>query len=341
MAPEFSKAALGLYPIVPLYAVDCDNQKNKQLCAEQGVQGFPTVKLFPRGKTVKPLIFDGAERSATAFFYWGSRNIPHGVKKLYQFGDIPGWIQENTDKPRALLLNNGKHIPLLWQAIGNKYKDHIKFAIHRDRQGRSSVAMGFEAGEKGSAKVLIYPAGSTDYVRYEGIQKFDSLSKFLDTVVDGTADLRISNAEAAKEEFVPDDTELEIERKQEAQRMALAHGGFSDMIDFEAAILAGHGSDFHDKNGYTGVMGGGLPKKDAKSEDPILKTEQETQEQSAESPKMAKTGDGQQEVFEAPTDAGHPRTPAASATPAPSSEAGTFIPHAEGAQGTARAKDEL
>ncbi len=45
MVPEFSKAALGLYPIVPLYAVDCDNQKNKQLCAEQGVQGFPTVKV--------------------------------------------------------------------------------------------------------------------------------------------------------------------------------------------------------------------------------------------------------------------------------------------------------
>lgn len=35
MAPEYSKAALGLYPLVPAYAVDCDAAKNKQLCAEQ------------------------------------------------------------------------------------------------------------------------------------------------------------------------------------------------------------------------------------------------------------------------------------------------------------------
>ena len=35
MAPEYSKAALGLYPLIPSYAVDCDLEKNKRLCAEQ------------------------------------------------------------------------------------------------------------------------------------------------------------------------------------------------------------------------------------------------------------------------------------------------------------------
>lgn len=59
-----------------------------------------------------------------------------------------------------------------------------------------------------------------------GLSKYDSLSKFFDSIIDGTADLEIANKEAAQEEFAPDETELEIERKQEAQRMALAHGGF-------------------------------------------------------------------------------------------------------------------
>jgi protein disulfide-isomerase A6 len=48
MAPEYSKAALGLHPLLPFYAVDCDEEKNKRLCAEQGVKGFPTVKVNKR-----------------------------------------------------------------------------------------------------------------------------------------------------------------------------------------------------------------------------------------------------------------------------------------------------
>lgn len=33
MVPEYSKAALGLHPLIPAYAVDCD--ENRALCAEQ------------------------------------------------------------------------------------------------------------------------------------------------------------------------------------------------------------------------------------------------------------------------------------------------------------------
>ena len=34
MAPELDKAALGLYPLIPVYNVDCDASKNKNLCAQ-------------------------------------------------------------------------------------------------------------------------------------------------------------------------------------------------------------------------------------------------------------------------------------------------------------------
>ncbi|RPD58949.1 hypothetical protein L226DRAFT_536484 [Lentinus tigrinus ALCF2SS1-7] len=328
MAPEFSKAALGVYPMIPFYAVDCDKQSNKKLCAEQGVQGFPTIKLFPRGGQSKPLDFDGPQRSASAFYYWASRNIPHNVKKVYHLEDLPAWIEENKDAPRAVLLNQGKHIPLLWQTLGNKYKGQIKFAIHRDRRGKSSEKMGLEKGEPKSSKVLLYPPGSTDYVRYSGIQKHDSLSKFFDSVLDGTADLTILNKQAAEEEFVPDEEMLEIERKQEAQRMALAHGGFTDLIDFEEAIKNGAGADFHDKHGYPGMMGGGAPKKtdakgegEGKKEDPIhriLKAQQEAEKKEREKPKMAKTDEAGQVVF-TPAETGHPKTPVAGETETASS----------------------
>ncbi|RDX54098.1 hypothetical protein OH76DRAFT_1061622 [Lentinus brumalis] len=331
LAPEFDKAALGVYPMIPFYAVDCDKPNNKKLCAEQGVQGFPTLKLYPRGGQSKPLDFDGPQRSASALYYWASRNIPHNVKKIYHIEDLPAWVEENKDAPRAVLLNQGKHIPLLWQTLGNKYKGQIKFAIHRDRRGKGSEKMGLEKGEPKSSKVLLYPAGSTDFVLYSGIQKHDSLSKFFDSVLDGTVDLTELNKQAAQEEFVPDEELLEIERKQEAQRMALAHGGYSDLIDFEEAIKNGAGADFHEKNGFPGMMGGGLPKKaDAKAEgagkkeDPIhriLKAQQEAEKKEREKPKMAKTGEAGQVIF-TPEATGHPKTPVAGETePTSSTEA--------------------
>ncbi|KAJ3918702.1 hypothetical protein F5877DRAFT_90518 [Lentinula edodes] len=263
MAPEYSKAALGLYPLIPTYAVDCDAEANKRLCSEQGVQGFPTIKLYPRGKQLNPLTYDSGDRTASSFFYWASRRVPNHVKKIGQLNDIQRWAEESAERglPRALLLTKEKIIPLLWTVLGNKFAGKIELASHRDRKGKSSVALGYEAGEQKSSKVLIYPPGSTTPVRYEGINKLDSLSKFFESVIDGTADLKIVNEEAASEEFVPDEAELEIERKQEAQRIALAHGGFANFIDFEDALKKGHNP--HGSQGYPGMLGD-LPQKKKK-----------------------------------------------------------------------------
>ena len=43
LSPEYSKASKSLAPLVPLYAVDCDDDKNKPLCSEQVHLPFPTV----------------------------------------------------------------------------------------------------------------------------------------------------------------------------------------------------------------------------------------------------------------------------------------------------------
>ena len=59
-------------------------------------------------------------------------------------------------------------MPLLWTVLGNKYRDEIAFVSHRDRRGKSSVKMGFEAGEDKVSKVVVYPVGETTPVLYEG-----------------------------------------------------------------------------------------------------------------------------------------------------------------------------
>lgn len=222
--------------------------------------------------------------------------------------------------------------------LDNKYHDTISFFSHRDKKGRSSVKMGFEPGEDGQGKILVYPPGEKKPVMYKGataavtvlryflqlticlgILKHDSLSKFFDSVLDGTADLSEANEEAAQEEFVPDPEVLEIERQQEAEMLALAHGGFSDMIDFEAALQDTAAKNFHAQNGYPGMMGA-APNVDQKYlKKPAGDAQGEPAAESSSSSKSKKirmpmTGDAGEIVMDVPTATakgakGQPQTP--------------------------------
>ncbi|KAH8110774.1 hypothetical protein DFH11DRAFT_1466411, partial [Phellopilus nigrolimitatus] len=328
MGPEYSKAALGLYPLVPLYAVDCDAAKNKRLCADQGIKGFPTVKLFPRGKDMAPIEFNGPERTASAFFYWAKGGIPKLIKKIGVSVDLNAIVNDDKviSKPRALLMNKSNKMPLLWSTLANKYRDQISFFSHRDRHGKTSVKMGFEAGEDGVAKVLIYAPDETKPFMFKGIMKFDSLSKFFDSILDGTADLVELNSVAAEEEFVPDPKELEIEREQEAEMLRLAHGGFSDLIDFEAAVREhGSGANFHAANGYPGMMGAppvaGSAKPAGEKAEKEKEEKTETKKTNAKKIKMPATDESGQMVLDVSTGAETATaTATATETPEPTAE---------------------
>jgi protein disulfide-isomerase A6 len=246
MAPEYSRSALGLYPLIPVYAVDCDAKSNKRLCADQGVTGFPTIKLFPRGKKAPSILYEG-ERTSSGFFYFAQRRIPNKIRQLHIYEDILNWVAQKVDRPRLVLLTKEKKIPMLWQVLDNRYQDHFAFGSLLDRKGKVSVKMGYEAGSKKEGKVLLYPAGSKQPIRYEGINKHEPLTKFLDSVLDGTVDLKEANEQAKAEEDVVSPEDIEVERKQEAERIALAHGGFADLIDFKKAVkdASARGGSFH------------------------------------------------------------------------------------------------
>lgn len=70
LAPHYEKAAKNLKGIAKVAAVDCDEEKNKAFCGSQGVQGFPTLKIFkPSSKKGKPIV-EGK-------FYRQPRNLMH------------------------------------------------------------------------------------------------------------------------------------------------------------------------------------------------------------------------------------------------------------------------
>lgn len=87
------------------------------------------------------------------------------------------YIQQKVSKPRALLFSKNKKVPLLWQVLSNKYEKDIAFGSLYDEKRKASSFMGFEADEKKSSTVVVYPVGSNSPVLYDG-----SIRLFLPTM---------------------------------------------------------------------------------------------------------------------------------------------------------------
>ena len=60
----------------------------------QGVQGFPTLKVFPRGSQAPPEPYDSGERTSGHLIRWASRSVPNKVKPLPLIGDVPAWLDK-------------------------------------------------------------------------------------------------------------------------------------------------------------------------------------------------------------------------------------------------------
>jgi len=224
LVPELIRAADGLQSLIPVYAVDCEDAQNKQLCAEQGVQGFPTVKLYPKGTKMKPLEFQGT-RSSSSFFYWASGAVPFNLKRSQTAKGVQEIVQKNPGKVKAVLMNKSNKMPLLWKVLSNKFGDQIFFVNCRDRQGRESVALGFEAGEK-KHKVLIYGKHETEPILYDGVMKFSILSDFFDQVLEGNVDVSRANYDAKQEVFKTPEVEVEVESDGLEDETAIDESGY-------------------------------------------------------------------------------------------------------------------
>lgn len=100
----FLKRAKALLTNAAKVSVDCDADANKPLCGEMGIQGFPTLKIFPGGYAppqgplpmpflvrlyshANPTDFGGA-REAKAIIEHAISRMPMFVKKLMSASDV-------------------------------------------------------------------------------------------------------------------------------------------------------------------------------------------------------------------------------------------------------------
>ncbi|KAG8836096.1 hypothetical protein FRC17_010029 [Serendipita sp. 399] len=187
LSPEYSKAAKSLGSLVPLYAVDCDDAKNRQLCGEQGVKGYPTVKSFPRGSKGVAHDYQG-ERKAKPIAEWASQEVPNRVETVGKTGELTKWVTKSESKPRLLLLNNQTKLPLMWRVLSHNFKDKAALSVSRNKDKVpeliSSVNLEVEFGDK--SKIIYWAPGASEPKVYDGVMKFDPLTKFIQSLLDDT-----------------------------------------------------------------------------------------------------------------------------------------------------------
>jgi protein disulfide-isomerase A6 len=194
LSPEYANAAESLSPLVPFYAIDCDADANKRLCAEQGIKGFPTVKSFPRGNKGASHDYNG-ERKAREIANWISSEIPNRATTLK--GDnkdkIIQWAAKDSDnKPRVVLLTPIPKVPVMWKVLANKYHKQMSFAVIRDEKGLVAKSLGLKAStdERGThkARVIAWSKGTNGLegsAEYTGSLKSDPLSNHLESLING------------------------------------------------------------------------------------------------------------------------------------------------------------
>lgn len=110
--------------------------------------------------------------------------------------DVFEYRQQNTTSPRAVLITGQKTVPLLWKTLSNNFatvKPKIAFGAHRDTDASSAGKLGFKG-----AKIVVYPAGSSTGIAYEGDTKFEPLTVFLQDLVSGNLSTQNSEADISQ-----------------------------------------------------------------------------------------------------------------------------------------------
>ncbi|GAA5837849.1 hypothetical protein JCM3766R1_001494 [Sporobolomyces carnicolor] len=191
LAPEMDKVADSLKGLVNIVNVDCDEDQNKQICGEYGIQGFPTIKIFPGG-SAPPRSYDGP-RSAKDMISHATSTMPTFVKRATNVEDIKGLQAklsipdrethvelssrgQASKKPISLLFTSAGKVTPLYKALSTEFHKSIDFYAARDAKVGPE---GLEVFKVEKLPALLVLKGGDEFETYQGPLKYDKIHAFL------------------------------------------------------------------------------------------------------------------------------------------------------------------
>ncbi|CAM0136133.1 hypothetical protein VKS41_005474 [Umbelopsis sp. WA50703] len=189
LAPAWKKAAGNLNGLVKVGAVDCDQDSNKPLCSQYGIQGFPTIKLFapssdPTKKATKrPTDYQGpreakpivdhllAIQPSNVRFVKGDASQVKSKKSI----SLDNFLEtDNSTMPKALLFTDKPTTTPLYKALSVDFVDRMLFG-----EVKKSVKEAVESFGISNFPTLVVLTPDSGAVEYSGKLKKNALEEFL------------------------------------------------------------------------------------------------------------------------------------------------------------------
>ncbi|RPB19833.1 thioredoxin-domain-containing protein [Terfezia boudieri ATCC MYA-4762] len=226
LAPHYEKAAKNLKGIAKVAAVDCDDEKNKPLCASQGVQGYPTLKIIkPSSKKGKPIVEDyQGPRTAKGIVDAVVDRIPNHVTRLTS-GKVNDWLTKNNGTTKGVLFTPRGTTSALYRALAIEFLGRAEFAQIRDKEEDAVKLFGVEK----FPTFIVLPGGDAPGRVYDGAMKIDALTKFVRSI----APAKKEGPKESKKESKRTEKEDKRETKEEKERIKRERGEEKERVKRE------------------------------------------------------------------------------------------------------------
>ncbi|KAF2154628.1 thioredoxin-domain-containing protein [Myriangium duriaei CBS 260.36] len=167
LQPAYEKAARSLAGLAKVAAVNCDEESNKAFCGSMGVQGFPTLKIVKPGKKAgRPFVEDyQGPRTAKDIVGAVKDKITNHVKRL-QDSTIDAWVDEDKDKPKAILFTDKGTTSALIKALAIDFLGGISIGQVRDKEKATCEKYGVTK----FPSLVLLPAGGAEPITFRGLK---------------------------------------------------------------------------------------------------------------------------------------------------------------------------
>ena len=195
LKPAYEKAAKNLAGLAKVAAVNCDDEDNKPLCGEMGVQGFPTLKIVKPGtKRGRPVVEDyQGPRSTKGIVDAVVDKIPNHVKKLHD-STLDEWLTDTTTSAKAILFTEKGTTSALIRSLAIDFLGNIGVGQIRSKEEAAAEKYGITQ----FPSVVLLPGEGLDPIIYTDEMKKDALIKLFSQVAPPNPDPAPAKDKASK-----------------------------------------------------------------------------------------------------------------------------------------------